>query len=139
MKLSKARAKRGVRFTGVDFSATRDHRDRWSVYEHQGLLRLLVAAIATGASVLRQVESFADTLPQKALRGLGLVRAPSDTSLYRLLAEQTAVGFALVVVQQVKEALLCRWIDNDLFPRGVAAIQRKPLARGTRSPPCSPF
>jgi hypothetical protein len=78
-----------------------------------------------GERTLRGAEAFGDDLPTRTLRALGLEKAPSDTSLYRLLASQTLVGFALVLVRFVKEALARKWIANDLFGEGVVAIDGK--------------
>src|SRR5471030_1137489 len=66
----------------------------------------------------------------KSRRALGLTKAPSDTSLYRLLAAQKASGFGLMLVRQVKEALLRKWISNDLFPHGVVSIDGKSVWSG---------
>jgi hypothetical protein len=114
-----------VRQSGVDFSPVKDARRGATSHGHHGLLRLLVAAFACGERALRGVESFADGLSKGALRTLGLRAAASDSTLYRQLAQQNVAGFALVLVAQVKEALLRKWIANDLFREGVVAIDGK--------------
>lgn len=130
MKLTKARARKGVRWGEVDLSAVPDSRKGAVRFEHAGLLRLLLAGFASGVQTLRAIESFGDRLSRHARRSLGLTRGPSDTTLYRLLSEQKVSGFALALVGQVKDALLRKRIGNDLFPQGVVAIDGKSIWTG---------
>jgi len=127
-QLTKAKVRRAIRWIPADFEGVEDPRERGRL-EHGGLLALLTAAFATGARTLRAVERLGDELAGR-LRAFGLKSAPSDTSLYRLLAAQKAAGFGLMLVRQVKEALLRKWIGNDLFPQGVIAIDGKSVWSG---------
>jgi hypothetical protein len=127
--LTQAKARRALRWVHADFEGVPDPRKRGR-HAHGGLLALLSAAFATGARTLRAVERFGDELGDKAMRGLGLKGAPSDSTLYWLLAKQKANGFGLMLVRSVKEALLRKWIDNDLFPHGVITIDGKSVWSG---------
>ncbi len=130
MSLTKSRARRAVRRAEhVDFEGVKDPRERGR-HNHQGLLRLLVVALASAKRALRAVESVGDDLSRTTLRKLGLTKAPSDTLLYQLLATQPLVGFAQVLVRQVKTALLHKHIENDLFEEGVVAIDGKAVWSG---------
>lgn len=62
------------------------------------------------------IERFGDELGAAARRVFGLERGPSDSTLHWLLARQTAHGFGLALVRQVKDALARKWIANDLLP-----------------------
>lgn len=132
MKQTKARSERGLRFSDIELEALRDFRKGACRHEHEGLLKLLVMGVAAGKWTLRGIEGFADQLSARALRSLGLKRAPSDTTLYRVLAEQSLHGFALVLVEQVKKALLRKWIGNDLYEEGVVAIDGKAAWSGVK-------
>jgi hypothetical protein len=126
---TKAKVRRAIRWVQVDFEGLKDPRKKGR-HKHAGLLALLTAAFATGARTLRAVERLGDEMAGRLGR-LGLRRAPSDTTLYWLLAKQTAHGFGVMLVGQVKEALLRKWIGNDLFPRGgVVAIDGKSVWSG---------
>jgi hypothetical protein len=127
-QLTNAKVRRAIRWMPTDFEGVKDPRKRGRM-EHGGLLALLTAAFATGARTLRAVEQFGDEMAGK-LRRLGLTKAPSDTSLYRLLDAQKAAGIGLMLVRQVKEALLRKWIANDLFAHGVVSIDGKSVWSG---------
>lgn len=131
MPLTKSRARRALRRAEhVDFDGVKDPRERGR-HAHQGLLRLVVVALASAKRALRAIESVGDDLSRATLRKLGLAKAPSDTMFYRLLEKQSLVGFALVLVRQVKSALLHKHIENDLFDEGVVAIDGKAVWSGT--------
>lgn len=130
MKISAARKRRAVRWTEVELSGLRDPRRGAVRHPHTGLLRLLMAALAAGRRTLRAVETFGDDLSRKGLDALELETAPSDSSLYWLLNSQPLTGWALVLVRQVKNALLHKWIGNDLFPEGAVAIDGKTIWSG---------
>jgi hypothetical protein len=128
-ELSKAKARRAIRWAHADFEGTRDPRKRGR-HEHSALLALLTAAFSTGARTLRAVERFGDEMSGAARRALGLKSGPSDTTLYWLLNKQKAHGFGLLLVRRVKEALVRKWIGNDLFPHGVVAFDGKSVWSG---------
>lgn len=130
MILSDARAQKGLRrVKTLDLDGVKDPREHGR-YGHIPLVRLLVFALAVGRRTLRAVESLGDDLSQATLCALGLQRAPSDTLVYRLLAEQSLVGWAQVLVRQVKDALLHKDIENDLFAMGVVSIDGKSVWSG---------
>lgn len=84
--LTEARAARVVgRSSSLDFDTLSDpRRQAGVVFPLDGLLRLQLAAMASGKQSLRATENFADDLTVKGLRALGLKQAPSDTTLYDL-------------------------------------------------------
>jgi len=130
MIVSKARAQRGLRRVNtLNLEGVKDPR-KLGRYGHVPLLRLLVFALGVGRMALRAVESLGDDLPQATLRALGLAKAPSDTLLYRLLGQQSLVGWAHALARQVKDALLHKEIENDLFGTGVVTIDGKSVWSG---------
>lgn len=89
------------------------------------MLDVIVAGLATLALTLRKVEDFAEDLPVRTRRKMGLRGAVSDTALYSLLTRQGETGLAHAVERQVKDGLAAKTIVNDLLPFGVVAIDGK--------------
>lgn len=124
--LTKAKASRALKWASHDWSETKDPRDpRGKRHSHEGMLDVIVAGLATLALTLREVESFAEDLPARTRRKLGLRGMVSDTALYSLLTRQDEKGLAHAVERQVKDGLAAKTITNDLLPFGVAAIDGK--------------
>jgi predicted transposase YbfD/YdcC len=126
-ELSEARGARAVRWAAFDWDGVRDPRAREGRrHEHRGLLTLLVVALACGRRTLREVESFAEDLPdQVRQRHVGLRGTPSDTTCDDLLRRQKPGLLPRVLERQVKQALREKTICHDLVPGGVVAIDGK--------------
>jgi len=127
MEISEAKATRAAGWLArICWDPVSDPRAaRGTRYAHSGLLSVLVAAFASGDRTLRQVEEFAEDMPARARRSLGLRAAPSDTAFYRLFEMQDPDGLADVLEAQVKAGLSQKMIQHDLFPEGVAAMDGK--------------
>jgi len=105
MPITEAQARRALRHADIPWDAEVDdpREGSWVVHDHQGLLGGLAAAFAVGRFSLRRAEDFFADLGLGARRALGLGRGvPCDTTLYRLLAVQSPVGFEESVFAQVK-------------------------------------
>ena len=100
---------------------------RGSRHAHRGLLGLLVAAFACGFKSLRRVEDLAVDLGARVRKQLGLVAAVSDSTLWRLLATQTAQGLRQTVAAQVHRLLKQPGLEAVALPLGVLSIDGKSL------------
>jgi hypothetical protein len=90
------------------------------------LLSGLAAAFSIGCRSLRRVEDFFADLGLGAQRALGLGRAkPSDTTLYRLLAQQSPAGLEETLFAQVKDLIAKKVVKNDLLALGVVSFDGK--------------
>jgi predicted transposase YbfD/YdcC len=128
MAITEAQARRALRHADIPWDAeVNDPRESaWVVHEHQGLLGGLAAAFAVGRVSLRRVEDFFADLGPGARRALGLGRGtPCDTTLYRLLAEQSPAGFEESVFAQVKGLIAGKVVKNDLLGLGVMSFDGK--------------
>jgi len=95
---------------------TSPRESSWVVHDHHGILGGLAAAFAVGRFHLRRAEDFFADLGLGARRALGLGRgSPCDTTLYRVLAGQSPVGFEETVLAQVK-GHIARW-EGDMVSR----------------------
>lgn len=102
-------------------------------HDHRGILSVLAAAFACGRTCLRRVEEFSSDLGKGARRSLGLGRAISDTTLFRVLAKQHVGGLRETVWSQVHDYLRRKVVSNDLFSFGVLSIDGKSLWASTRA------
>jgi len=102
-------------------------RERNQRHDHFGLLSVLAAAFACGRTCLRRVEDFSADLGAVARRALGVGRAISDTTFYRLLAKQSVSGLRETVWNQVLDSIRSKVVARDLFPLGVLSIDGKSL------------
>ncbi len=93
MSITEARARRALRHVDIPWNAEVDdpRESPWVVHDHRGVLGGLAASFAVGRRSRRQVEDFFADLGLGARRALGRGN-PCDTTLYRLLAEQTPAG-----------------------------------------------
>ncbi len=92
MSITGAQARRALRHADIPWNAEVDdpRESAWVVHDHQGVLGGLAAAFAVGCRNLRRAEDFFTDLGLGARRALGLGRgSPCDTTLYRLLEEQS--------------------------------------------------
>jgi hypothetical protein len=128
MSITKAQARRALRHADIPWDAQVDdpREISWVVHAHQGILGGLAAAFAVGCWNLRRAEDFFDDLGLGARRALGLGReSPCDTTLYRLLEEQSPIGFPETVFTQIKESIARKVVKNDRFRLGVMSFDGK--------------
>jgi len=139
MEITAAKAARTAKWTRLNFKLVRDCRKRRGRrHAHEGVLRLSVAALASGDRTLRQVEAFGKSLNNAGRRHLGLKNKISDTCIYSLLARQTTDGLAEQLTEQVTQAFAAKVIGNDLFRCGVVAIDGKLIWSGdNENVPCA--
>lgn len=133
MSITEAQARRAVRRAEQDWDcAVVDPRSSWNQkHDHHGLLSLLVTAFACGRVVLRHVEDFCVDLGAHARRRLGVPKLVSDSTLYRLLTEQTPAGFRETVWKQLRKLFDAKVIKRDLFRFGVASFDGKKVWAST--------
>ena len=128
MSITGAQARRALRHADIPWDAEVDdpRESAWVVHNHQGILGGLAAAFAVGRRNLRQAEDFLADLGLGARRALGLGReSPCDTTLYRLLAEQSSAGFEETVFTQVKDFIAAKVVKNDRLKLGVMSFDGK--------------
>lgn len=129
MAVTEVQARRALRRAEFPWSPEvsdprREHNQR---HDHFGLLSVLAAAFACGRTCLRRVEDFSADLGAVARRALGVGRAVSDSTFYRLLAKQTVSGLRETVWNQVRDYIRSKVVANDLFPFGVLSFDGKSL------------
>jgi len=98
MSITEAQVRRALRHAEIPWDGEVDdpRESSWVVHDHRGVLGGLAAAFAVGQQNLRRAKDFFADLGLGARRALGLRRgSPCDTTLYRLLAEQSPAGFRL--------------------------------------------
>lgn len=135
-ELTEARALRVVRRSNLDFTPVADPRRPYGkLFALDGLLRLHVAAFASGKQTLRAIEDFATDLSARALRTLGFSTAPSDTTLYDLDSKLDPTGLRQVLWQQVRADLDSKAITNDIFAGGVLTLDGKGCGSGLGEAP----
>ncbi len=128
MSITEAQARRALRHAEIPWDAEVDdpRESPWVLHDHQGLLGGLAAAFAVGRRNLRQVEDFFADLGVGVRRALGLGRLnPCDTTLYRLIADQSPDGFEETVFAQVKGLISRKVVKNDRLALGVLSIDGK--------------
>jgi hypothetical protein len=135
-ELTETRALRVVQRGRLSFAGVTDPRcPRGTRFGLDGLLRLHVAAFASGKQTLRAIESFASDLSHKALRLLGFQKAPADTTLYDLDSRLSPEGLREVLWQQVRSDLDSKAITNDIFQGGVLTLDGKGCGSGMGEAP----
>ena len=128
MSITEAQARRALRYADIPWHSEVDdpRESAWVVHDHQGILGGLAAAFAAGRRNLRQAEDFFADLGLGARRALGLGRrSPCDTTLYRLLAEQSPAGMEETVFAQAKELIAAKVVKNDRLKIGVMSFDGK--------------
>lgn len=127
MRSKERQALMGLRELGSHWSAeVRDARGtRGRRHGHEGLLNLLVAALACGRTTLRAMESFCEDVGGRARKALRLPRSVSDSTLYRLLSVQSAAGLRETLTATVNAFWARGSLRNDLFDLGVVSIDGK--------------
>ena len=96
------------------------------VHDHRGLLGGLAAAFSIGCRSLRRAEDFFADLGLGSRRALGLGRGtPCDTTLYRLLAEQSPAGLEETLFAQVKDLIARKVVKNDRLHVGAISFDGK--------------
>ncbi len=128
MSITGAQARRALRHADIPWNAEVDdpRESAWVVHDHQGVLGGLAAAFAVGCRNLRRAEDFFTDLGLGARRALGLGRgSPCDTTLYRLLEEQSPAGFEETVFTQVKDFIAAKVVKNDRLKLGVMSFDGK--------------
>jgi predicted transposase YbfD/YdcC len=95
------------------------------------MLSLMVAGFACGRVVLRRVEDFCSDLGPHARRRLGVPKAVSDSTLYRLLSQQDPSGFRETVWKQLQRLLDAKLVNRDLFRHGVVSFDGKTVWSST--------
>ncbi len=126
--ITEAQARRALRHADIpwDREVEDPREDAWVVHDHLGLLGGLAAAFSIGSRSLRRAEDFFADLGLGARRALGLGRGkPCDTTLYRLLAEQSPAGLEETVFAQVKDLIARKVVRNDLLALGVVSFDGK--------------
>jgi hypothetical protein len=112
MSITEAQARRALRHADIpwDREVEDPREDAWVVHDHLGLLGGLAAAFSIGCRSLRRAEDFFADLGLGSRRALGLGRGtPCDTTLYRLLAEQSPAGLEETLFAQVKDLIAATW------------------------------
>ncbi len=128
MSITEAQARRALRHADIPWDREVDdpREDAWVVHDHLGLLGGLAAAFSVGCRSLRRAEDFLADLGLGARRALGLGRGkPCDTTLYRLLAEQSPAGLEETVFAQVKDLIARKVVRNDRLAVGVISFDGK--------------
>jgi hypothetical protein len=128
MSITEAQARRALRHADIPWDREVDdpREDAWVVHDHRGMLAGLAAAFSTGCRSLRRAEDFFADLGVGARRALGLGRGtPCDTTLYRLLAEQSPAGLEETLFAQVKDLITRKVVRNDRLPVGVISFDGK--------------
>jgi hypothetical protein len=128
MSITEAQARRALRHADIPWDAEVDdpREDAWVVHDHRGILGGLAAAFAVGRRNLRRAEDFFADLGVGARRALGLGGgSPCDTTLYRVLADQSPAGFEETVFAQVKDLIARKVVKNDRFDLGVMSFDGK--------------
>ncbi len=128
MSITEAQARRAVRHADIRWDAQVDdpRESPWVVHDHQGILGGLAAAFAAGCWNLRRAEDFFADLGLGARRALGLGRgSPCDSTLYRLLAEQSPAGFEETVFAKTKDLIARKVVKNDRQKLGVLTFDGK--------------
>jgi hypothetical protein len=128
MSITEAQARRAVRHADIpwDREVEDPREESWVVHDHLGLLGGLAAAFSIACRTLRRAEDFFADLGLGARRALGLGRgAPSDTTLYRLLAGQSPAGLEATLFAQVRDLVARKVVRNDAFPVGVVSFDGK--------------
>ncbi len=128
MSITEAQARRALRHADIPWDPEVDdpREEAWVVHDHRGLLGGLAAAFSIGCRSLRRAEDFFADLGLGARRALGLGRGkPCDTTLYRLLAEQSPDGLEETVFAQVKDLVAKKVVKNDLLSLGVVSFDGK--------------
>ncbi len=127
MSITEAQARRALRHADIPWDAEIDdpRESPWVVHDHRGMGGL-AAAFATGCRSLRRAEDFFADLGLGAHRALGLGRGtPCDTTLYRLLAEQSPAGIEETVFAHVKSLISGKVVKNDRQKLGVLTFDGK--------------
>jgi hypothetical protein len=128
MSITEAQARRALRHADIPWDTEVDdpRESPWVVHDHHGILGGLAAAFAAGRFNLRRAEDFFADLGLGARRALGLGRlTPCDTTLYRLLAEQSPAGIEETVFAQVKGLIAGKVVKNDRLKLGVMTFDGK--------------
>jgi hypothetical protein len=128
MSITEAQARRALRHADIPWDGEVDdpREDAWVIHDHRGILGGLAAAFAAGRRNLRQAEDFFADLGVGARRALGLGRgSPCDTTLYRLLVQQSPAGFEETVFAQVKGFIARKVVKNDRLKLGVMSFDGK--------------
>jgi predicted transposase YbfD/YdcC len=113
-------------------SEVEDPRDkRGQRHAHPGVLGLLVAAFACAKVGLVEAEELSEDLGPRTRKKLKLTGRVSDSTLWRLLEEQSPKGFRETLRAWVKAVLRqCRL--EPLLPMGVASFDGKSLYTSTQ-------
>jgi hypothetical protein len=128
MPITEAQARRALRHADIPWDREVDdpREGAWVVHDHLGLLGGLAAAFSIGCRSLRRAEDFFADLGLGARRALGLGRGkPCDTTLYRLLAEQSPAGLEETTFAHVKDLIARKVVKNDLLALGVVSFDGK--------------
>jgi DDE family transposase len=101
---------------------------------HQGLLALLVVSFACGKVGLRMAEELSQDVGARTRQKLKLPASVSDSTLWRLLAEQGLAGLRETVRQWVL-SWLGRVRPQHVLPLGVVSFDGKSVYSGAREVP----
>jgi len=128
--------RRALRFSEVEWSreVVDPRQARGKRLEHRGLLGLLVAGFACGKKSLRRVEELAEDLGARVRKRLGVPRKVSDSTLWRLLASQSAQGLRQTVAAQVQRLLRQPGLEKVALPLGVLSVDGKSLWTSQQQP-----
>lgn len=138
MRITAARGARMVRRSELSFAPVADPRRGEPTHALEGVLNLLVAAIAGSKLDFRGAEDFASDIEDRMLRRLGLKNGgPSDTAMYELVGRLSSEGFREALWGQVRADLDSKAVTNDLFAHGVMTFDGKGAGSGLGEAPCS--
>lgn len=134
MSITKAQARRAVGRAEFEWDdAVKDPRsERNQRHGHRGLLSLMAASFACGRVVLRRVEDFCEDLGVGARRRLGIPKAVSDSTLYRLVEKQKPAGFRETIWKQLRRLIELKLIKRELFRFGVMSFDGKSVWTSTK-------
>lgn len=128
-------ARRALRHMQWEWSdEVEDPRDKKGQrHAHPGVLGLLVAAFACAKMGLVEAEELSEDLGPRTLKKLKLKGRVSDSTLWRLLEQQSPKGFRETLREWVKALLRCCPFE-PLLPMGVASFDGKSLYTSTQQP-----
>ncbi|MDP9179935.1 MAG: ISAs1 family transposase [Gemmatimonadota bacterium] len=135
MRIIPRQHRRALRHAQLKWSEqVEDPRDKQGQrHLHQGLLALLVVGFACGKAGLRHIEELSQDVGGRTRKQLKVPRKVSDSTLRRLLEEQSVGGLAETVRGWV-QALLGQQAVEHALPLGVASFDGKSVYSSTHKP-----
>lgn len=136
MAVSAARCAKIIERASLDFQQVRDPRAANKKHSMEGIVRLIVAGLASSALGFRDIEDLGRDIGSKLRRRLGLHRGPvADNTMWELVAQLESEQFRPVLWEQVNRDLASKDITNDLFAGGVVTLDGKGAGSGMGKAP----